>query len=411
MEQTRRTILRGLAAFRWFAWLWMAAVLWLARGSLVAPRTATVLVLTAGAVTFGLTWQLARDPAPLLRGPVVGLEVGTAVALQLADGFVYAAPHVFTTRQPLGVAWPLAGILVSGVAFGPLVGAVTGVLLGVARAVSSLANVVPATEPWIGPLDPEQGLSLVTTTVLYALAGGIAGYATRLLVRTEHRLRTAERTVAQLEARAEVARRLHDGVLQTLALVERRADDPELARLARDQERELRRELLEDRLGRPAASGTGPPPGSGPASGAATASPEAGAKPVPAGLVLSTLRHVADRAEDRFGVRTEVLVPDDLPALTPAVVGALEGAVTEALTNVGKHADASRVVIYAEPQDAEVFVSVRDDGVGFDVARVAEGLGLRGSVRQRLVGIGGRSEVRSVPGSGTEVQLWVPVAS
>lgn len=405
MEQTRRTILRGLAAFRWFAWLWMAAVLWLARGSLVAPRAATLLVAAAGAVTVALTLQLARDPEPLLRGRFVGLEVGTAVALQLADGFVYAAPHVFTTKQPLGVAWPLAGILTAGVAFGATVGVGTGVVMGLARAVTSVVNVAPAPEPWIGPLSPEQGLSLVTTTVLYALAGGIAGHATRLLVRTEVRLREAERAVARLEARADVARRLHDGVLQTLALVERRADDPELARLARDQERQLRRELLEDRWA------GGVLPADVPRAGATDASAE---EPVDNGRgvhLAVALRRVADRAEDRFGVRTEVLLPDDLPDLAPAAVDALAGAVTEALTNVGKHAVASRVVVYAEPQDGQVFVSVRDDGIGFDVEAVAEGLGLRGSVRQRLAGIGGRSEVHSVPGRGTEVQLWVPVPS
>lgn len=402
MEQTRRTILRGLAAFRWFAWLWMAAVLWLARGSLVAPRTATALVLSAGIVTVWLTWQLARDPAPLLRGPAVGVEVGTAVVLQLADGYVYAAPHVFTAKQPLGVAWPLAGILVSGVAFGPLVGSATGVVLGLARSVSSIANVAPALDPWIGPLSPEQGLSLLTTTVLYALAGGIAGHATRLLVGTELRLRAAERTVAQLEARAEVARRLHDGVLQTLALVERRADDPELARLARDQERELRRELLEERVGRAPSGAPSPssdPDGQGPV-----------APSDPAVALAVALRRTADRAEDRFGVRTEVLVPDDLPPLATACVDALAGAVSEALTNVGKHAAASRVVVYAEPLDAEVFVSVRDDGVGFDAVTVVEGLGLRGSVRDRLAQVGGRAEVRSSPGRGTEVQLWAPAS-
>lgn len=402
MEQTRRTILRGLAAFRWFAWLWMAAVLWLSRGSLVAPRTATVLVLAAGVVTVVLTWQLARDPAPLLRGPVVGLEVGTAVALQLADGFVYAAPHVFTAKQPLGVGWPLAGVLTAGVAFGAVVGAGTGVVLGLARAATSVANVVPASEPWIGPLDPEQGLSLVTTTVLYALAGGIAGHATRLLVRTEVRLREAERAVARLEARDDVARRLHDGVLQTLALVERRADDPELARLARDQERELRRELLEDRW----SDGVG-------ADELPRGDPTAARTEVEHGTgrgvhLAVALRRAADRAEDRFGVRTEVLLPDDLPALSAEVVEALAGAVTEALTNVGKHAAATRVVVYAEPQDVEVFVSVRDDGVGFDPVAVEEGLGLHGSVRERLAAVGGRSRVQSGPGRGTEVQLWAP---
>jgi len=403
MEQTRRTILRGLAVFRWFAWLWMAVVLWLARGSLLAPRTATVLVLAAGVITLALTWQLKRDPANLLQGRVVGLEVGAALAIQLADGFVYQPPHVFTTRQPLGVAWPLAGIMASGVAFGPVVGATTGIALGLARAISSVTNVTPASEPWVGPLTPEQGLSLVTTTVLYALAGGVAGYATRLLLQTETRLREAERTVAHLQARAELARRLHDGALQTLALVQRRTDDPQLARLARDQERELRRELLDERATTPSTQ-------DGPStSGIASRGPSARPTEWTGRPLGVTLQAAADRCEDRDGTRIEVLLPDDLPRLPSATAEALAGAVSEALTNVGKHAEASRVLLYAEPQDGGVFVSVRDNGVGFDPDRVREGIGLRASIRDRLQAVGGRSEVRSAPARGTEVQLWVPL--
>jgi len=384
----RRTIQRGLAAFRWLAWCWMAAVLMLARGNLVAPWTAGLLVAIAGVVTLWLTWQLVRAPERLVAPRTVGLEVAIGVVLQLADGFVYASPHVFTTEQPLGVAWPIAGVLAAGVALGPGVGATTGLLLGAARALSSTLNVVPAAEPWVGPLTPEQGLSLVTTTVLYVLAGGIAGYATRLLASTEQRLLRAERSLAALEAREDVARRLHDGVLQTLAIVERSAEDPELARLARDQERELRRYLLDPAPDPTGGSGSGP--GTSPGLGAA-------------------LRAAADRAERWHGPRTDVLVPDDLPVLPSEVVDALAQAAGEALTNVGKHARASRVVVYAEPQEGEVFVSVRDDGVGYDPAAVSEGLGLTRSVRGRLTGIGGRVEVAAAPGRGVEVRLWAPV--
>jgi signal transduction histidine kinase len=394
VEEMRRTIQRGLAAFRWLAWGWMAAVLVLARGNLVAPWSAAVLVGLAGLVTLWLTWQLATAPGRLVGARAVGIEVGVGVTLQLADGFVYASPHVFTTEQPLGVAWPIAGVLAAGVALGPGVGAGTGLLLGLARAVSSILNVVPAPEPWLGPLSPEQGLSLLTTTVLYTLAGGIAGHATRLLSRAEERLMRAERSLAVLEAREDVARRLHDGVLQTLAIVERRAEDPDLARLARDQERDLRRYLLDPVPD--VAAGPRPAGGSGPAG-----NPTSGLGPA--------LRASGDRAERWHGVRTDVLVPDDLPALPPEVVEALAGAVGEALTNVGKHAEATRVVVYAEPQDGEVFVSVRDDGIGYDPATIREGLGLTRSIRGRLAVIGGRVEVAAAPDKGVEVRLWAPV--
>lgn len=376
----RRTVLRGLAAFRLLAWVWMATVLVLARGNLVAPVTAFTLVALAGAVTAWSTWSLRTDPARLLRGPVVGVEVGVALALLLADGFVYAAPHVFTSQQPLGVAWSLAGLLAAGIAFGPVVGAVTGVALGAARATSSILHVVPATEAWLGPLTPEQGLSLATTTVLYALAGGVAGHATRLLITAEERVVRAERDLAELRAREDVGRRLHDGVLQTLALVERRADDPDLARLARDQERELRRYLF----GAPSPSVVG------------------------AGALGDGLRAAADRTEQTFGLRAEVLVPDDLPHLDDVVREAVVAAVGEALTNAGKHARASRVVVYVEPEEGAVFVSVRDDGVGFEPSGLMEGVGLSRSIRGRIEEVGGSVEVAARPGAGVEVRLWVP---
>ena len=383
MEQMHHSVLQGLAAFRWLAWLWMALVLVLARGNLVAPRTAAGLVLAALAVTVWLTVLLRRAPDRLVRAPVLGVELAVAMALQVADGFVYRAPHVFTTQQPLGVGWPLASALAAGVALGPLAGAVTGLALGAMRAVSSVVNVVPAPDPWLGALTAEQVLSLVTTTVLYVLAGGIAGYAMVLLRAAERRVADAERDVATLRAREDVARRLHDGVLQTLALVERRADDPQLARLARDQERDLRAYLFED-------------PGSDVVGG---------------GDLGAALHEEAGRSEQRHDHRVQVLVPDDLPQLDDEVVASLAAAVGEALTNVGKHARARQVIVYAEP-DAHggVMVTVHDDGVGFEPGAVSEGAGLRHSVRGRLRELGGEVEVVSASGRGTELRLSVPAA-
>ena len=83
------------------------------------------------------------------------------------------------------------------------------------------------------------------------------------------------------------------------------------------------------------------------------------------------------------------------------------------LTNAGKHADAERVVVYVEPADdvedgAALFVSVKDNGVGFETNAVAERIGMRDSIRSRIETVGGRVEISSRPGRGTEVRLWAP---
>jgi signal transduction histidine kinase len=385
-----RSIWNGLAVYRWVAWTWMATVLILARGALTRPVAAFGLVLAALAVTVWLTVAARRDHTMLARPTTVGIEVGVGLSIQLADGFVYRAPHVFGPEQPLGVAWPISGALAAGIAFGPLGGATTGVLLGAGRAVSSIVNAPPIPpdeiELFLG-LTPAWMLSLVTTTVMLAMAGGVGGYVVDLIRRTESRAIDAERALAQASAREEVARELHDGVLQTLAVVERRTEDPQLARLARDQEQDLRQYLF----GVPNTPAIG------------------------AGALGDALRHVARRCERTFGIRTEVLVPDDLPEPTRGVIDAVAGAVGEALTNAAKHGHADRVVVYAEPLDAagdddRVFVSVRDDGEGFDPETVEERIGLPRSIRRRIAEVGGNVEVASSPGRGTEIRITVPAS-
>ena len=379
-----RSVWNGLAVFRWVAWMWMATVLVLSRRALERPGIAVGLVAAALVVTVWLTVLVRRDHTQLASPVPVGIEVGVGLSLQLADGFVYRAPHVFEAEQPLGVAWPIAGALAAGVTLGPIGGVLTGVLLGLGRAASSLLNappIPPGESEWFLGLTASWALSLVTTTVMLAMAGGVGGYVVDLLRRTEARATKAERRVAQAAAREEVARQLHDGVLQTLAVVERRTDDPQLARLARDQEQDLRTYLF----GVPDTSVVG------------------------AGALGDALRHAARRCESAFSIRTEVLVPDDLPEVSGDVIEVLAGAVGEAMTNAAKHAEPTRITVYVEPQDDAVFCSVRDDGSGFEVATTPEGVGLSRSIRGRVREAGGSVEVDSSPGRGTEVRVTLPL--
>ncbi|MFP5319371.1 MAG: ATP-binding protein [Acidimicrobiia bacterium] len=365
-----RSVLQGLAVFRWGAWLWMAAVLAVSRDDLERPWLAIGLVGLALAVTVldtGLirrNWALLLEPGPLL------FELAVAAGLVLGDGWAYGPDHAFSTSQSLGSVWPLAGILATGVGRGPLPAAAAGLLIGLARAGSVVAN---------GASIDTGGrvLSLVNTMVFYALGGFAAGYLMTLL-------RRAEREISAARAREEIARTLHDGVLQTLAVVERRATDPELARMARQQERDLREFLF----------GAGAGAASGPALGG--------------GDLGSGLRAAAARFEQAFGGRVDVFVAEDVRPLARRSCDALVGAAGEALMNAGKHGEASKVTIYVEPEDDLTFCSIKDDGRGFDPATTPEGVGLARSIRERVEEAGGRVEVSSRPGHGTEVCLWLP---
>jgi signal transduction histidine kinase len=183
----------------------------------------------------------------------------------------------------------------------------------------------------------------------------------------------AERIRSQ--ERAEVAAHLHDSVLQTLAMVQRRAADPaEVSALARRQERELRAWLA----GRPA--------------------------PGQSGRLASALDAVAAEVEEAHGVPVEVVVVGDreLDAAHDAVVAAAR----EAMTNAAKFGGGSPVDVYAESTDARTQVFVRDRGPGFDLDAVpADRRGVSESIVGRMERHGGRARVTSAPGSGTEVEI------
>ena len=361
-----RSLLTGIGVFRWLAWVWMAMLLAVNRSELRQPQArpwlALALVGAALLVTVVATALLGADPARLLSLPMVVSEVAVACALEVGDGVAY---NGVSHPQSLSSAWPLAGVLTAGVAFRARGGVLAGCAIGLGRGIGEL----------VGPTDwtDRDTVGVVSSIVLYALAGLVAGFVTA-------RLREAERRISLAQAREEVARTLHDGVLQTLAVVQRRAGDADLVRLAHEQERELREFLF----------GTAGAVGGG-------------------GDLGGRLRAVAARFEDRYGGTARVVLAPDTPALAPATVDALVGAVGEALANAGKHGGAGTVTVFAEPLDGALFCSVKDDGTGFDPAATDEGAGLRRSVRGRIAEVGGQVEVDGRPGRGTEVRCWVPL--
>lgn len=349
-------VARGLAGFGWLAWAWGVAVLIATRADLSRPTAAGALLGGVGLVNAVATEASIRRRPAWFGVPAVVAAVLLGAGLLAADGWVYDGAH----GQTLGSAWPVAAALAAGIAFGPLGGVGAGLVLGAGRALGHD----------LAPFDDASTLTLVSSGVLYTLAGGAAGAAM-------NRMRAAETVVAEARAREEVARTLHDGVLQTLAVVQRRSTDPELAALAREQELDLRAFLAGDR---PAATDLG-----------------------------SALRSAAAHVERRDGLRVEVLfVDDDLPEVAPEVVDAVAGAVREALTNASKHGRATRATVFVDVDDG-VFCSVKDDGEGFDPAATTSGLGTTRSIKGPLAAVGGRATIDARPGSGVEVRLEAPL--
>jgi signal transduction histidine kinase len=225
-----------------------------------------------------------------------------------------------------------------------------------------------------GALDAAGDVVLAALVVSIAVALISApiwlGLVRRLGIERSARIRSEER--------AEVAAHLHDSVLQTLALVQRRADDPaEVTRLARHQERELRSWL-------------------------------AGSEPSrPGERLADALRAVAADVEEEHGAQVESVVVGD--AALDERLEALVAATREALTNAAKFAASGGPVrLYAEIEDGTARVYVDDRGPGFDPDSVpADRRGVRESIIGRMRRYGGSAEIRSGPEGGTEVELAI----
>ena len=365
---------RALLGMQWAGIaLTTAALLW-TRHKLERAGIAVALDVLAVAVSAGTAIVFRHGREATLTPSIVVTGLVVAAVLSAGDGWVFGAAQAY--RVPvLGSVWPLAAVMAAGVCFGPRWGLIAGLTVGLTRLVGATAPELGA--PSFGDIfrsDYPKLVPLASVVALYAVAGGGAGYLSRLL-------QSAEQEIAAARMREELGRKLHDGVLQVLAVVERRSEDPLITRLAREQQHELRGWLF------------------GSTSDAA-----------PGAVTLgSALRAAAIRFEDVFGGQAQVLVADDLPELGGGATAAIAGAVGEALTNAGKHGRATRATVFVEPDvDGGIFCSVKDDGAGFDTSLVDEGIGLTHSVRARIAERGGRVEVDSGVGRGTEVRLWLP---
>ncbi len=352
----------------------------LVRVAFVAAATTGV-----GVVLYLLLWLLvpadgaAGAPAARLRTGRAAVEVGAGTGLLvLAALLTYRA-----TGLPFSdaVVWPLVLVSAGGALLwrqshaaaaprrpealkpppAPGAAPVTAsrTALGVVLVLAAGLLFLQAT----GALATVRDAALIAAVVAVVLAV-VAG--PELLRQRAERVRATER--------AEVNAHLHDSVLQTLALVQKRADDPRaVAALARRQERELRAWLG----GRDAAR---------------------------AADLVSALEQAAAEVEGTHGVPVEVVAVGDRPLDEHGE--ALVAAAREAMVNAAKHAGDGPVSVFSQVADGTTQVFVRDRGAGFDAAAVpGDRRGISDSIVGRMRRHGGRAAVHTAPGEGTEVEL------
>jgi len=249
---------------------------------------------------------------------------------------------------------------------------------------------------WLSGPSPAARRSLAVVAVLFLLVWGafvpgdldqlvVAGVAGALLasivfgprwIRSSRAAADERARLARIDERAEVASEVHDSLLQTLALIQSRADDPaEVRALARAQERDLRARLFA----------------------------EAGPNGQPASIAAA-LGAVAAEIEDAHRVKIDIVTVGDAPLDERST--ALVAAAREALLNSVRHAPGAPLSLFAEVDDGRVAAYVRDRGPGFDLDHIPEDRrGVTESIVSRMVRHGGQAAVRTAPGGGCEVQL------
>ncbi|QZN85000.1 ATP-binding protein [Cellulomonas sp. C5510] len=309
------------------------------------------VALLAGAAAMLLTRTGTRSVSTWVV-PVLLLVAGAALAWSQLDAV--QRERRSGSRRPVSGLRLAGGLVIAGV----------GVLLLVGQ-------------------DAPPGALVQSTVAAVAVLGGVALVLAPWWLRLVRELGDERAARARESERADIAAHLHDSVLQTLALIRSRADDPtEVARMARAQERELRAWLYDDR----------PAPGTS-----------------VAGALAAIVAEIEDTrtGPDGEAVTIETVVVGDTEP--DANTDALLQATREALLNAVRHGRPP-VSLYLEAGPEEVEVFVRDRGDGFDPDAVPpDRFGVRESILGRVRRRGGRASVVCKDGGGTEVRLRVPV--
>jgi len=359
-------VITRLAPDRRVAWACRAAVL------LTAPLAGAGPALYAEAALFdalrGDSTSAPVDWRTTAGTGMLGLSgILAASAAHLAVGGATVLWAILLIGSGLALFWGAAGILRDQDDYEAHDHTLLRMSLGLVLAIGGVVLVLTHTIHFhhVGATVA----ATATTLAVFALVVGPWWLRTRRLLEAERieRLRAQER--------AELADQLHDSVLQTLALIQRRAGDPAaVATLARRQERDLRDWLL----GRSSA--------------------------VDSDSLVSSVRAIAAAVEDQHRAEIDVISVGD--ASVDERVQALLAATREALLNAARHAPGAPVSVFVRCEAGRISVYVHDRGPGFDPEAIAAGRhGVRDSIIGRMRRNGGDAEIRTQPGAGCEVVL------
>lgn len=396
--------LAGGAGVVLYAWLWIMVPTADESAKRTARRPASPIAPAVSAPYEGLSVPSVPGPRPpgavpsppaatgglateARRGRFTGMRYGKEIllgtGLLLAAGILIARLLGFDI--PLGTLIPVAAIL-GGAAIAWMqldetrraglvdktkadqAGGWARLAAGLALVVAGVLVMVSGSGSW-----EQTWLALLSSV---AVLGGVALVLLPWGLKFWRDLEAERAGRVRATERAEIAAHLHDSVLQTLALIQRRAGDQhDVVRLARAQERELRGWLYRD-------------PGK------------------EAGQLSEGIRAAAAEVEDALGHAVEVVSVGDC-AMTERHE-ALVQAAREAMLNAARHGGGT-VSVYVEITDGAAEVFVKDRGPGFDPDSVpADRLGVRESIIGRMNRHGGSAGINSSP-DGTEVRLRLPV--
>ena len=320
-----------------------------------------------------------------MPGMPYGKEILLGTGLLLAGGILIA--RLFGLDVPLGTLIPVAAILCgAAIAWMQLdetrragivdktkadqAGGWARLAAGLGRVVAGVLLMVSGSGSW-----EQTWLALLASV---AVLGGVALVLLPWGLKFWRDLEAERAGRVRATERAEIAAHLHDSVLQTLALIQRRAgSEHDVVRLARAQERELRGWLYRD-------------PGR------------------EAGQLSDALQAAAAEVEDSLGHAVDVVTVGDC-ALTERLEAMVQAA-REAMLNAARHGGGA-VSVYLEVTDDAAEVFVKDRGPGFDPGSIpADRLGVRESMIGRMRRHGGTATIASSP-DGTEVRLRLPLAA